>query len=145
MGDRRYAPEEVTAIVASAVRRQRERGDISHDELLEVAAELGIPRQDIDEAARHLATERDMERARALWRDRQKRGFYGHLASYAIVNFFLWQVDVLTAGSTWFYWPLLGWGMGLAFHAYSVFFPDPHEVEKGAQKLLEEEQCRLAG
>lgn len=144
-GERRYSPEEVTAIVSSALKRQHERGDVSHAELLETAAELGIPRQDIEEAARHLATERDMCRARERWKAKQRRSFQAHAISFLIVNIFLYQVDVWTSGGTWFHWFLLGWGMGLPFHAYAVFFPDPEKMEEGARKLLQDEQCRAAG
>lgn len=50
------------------------------------------------------------------------RGFYIHLTVYVIVNLFLFLLDVLTSpGSLWFYWVLLGWGIGLAVHAAYVF------------------------
>ena len=65
--EKRYTPEEVTAVVAGALRRHHDRDAISHEELLETAAELGIPRHEVEEAARHLATERDMEEARRKW------------------------------------------------------------------------------
>lgn len=46
-----------------------------------------------------------------------KRGFLSHLASYVIVNVFLISINLLTSpGSLWFYWVILGWGIGLAFH-----------------------------
>ncbi len=49
------------------------------------------------------------------------RGFYTNLAAYVIVNLGLFILDMLTGGGTWFFWPLLGWGIGLAAHAYRVF------------------------
>lgn len=34
----------------------------------------------------------------------------------------LFAINALTAfGSWWFYWPLIGWGIGLTAHAVSVF------------------------
>jgi len=141
MGNERYySPEEVTAIVANALRRHRDRDAISHDVLLETAAELGIPRHEVEEAARHLASEHDMELARKKWLTRQRREFHNHLVSYVIVNGFLMALDFALSGGVWFYWCLGSWGIGLAFHAYSTFFPDPEEVEKGARKLLARER-----
>ncbi len=140
--DKHYTPEEVTAIVANALRRHRDREAISYDELLETGSELGIPRRELEEAARHLSSERDMELARKTWLARQRRDFRHHLASFVIVNAFLMLIDFTTSGGHWFYFPLLGWGMGLAFHAYSAFFPDPEEIEKGARKILAKERAR---
>ena len=58
----------------------------------------------------------------ALKQARELRGFYTHLAVYILVNAFLVVIDMLTSpGEFWFYWPMLGWGIGLAAHALSVF------------------------
>jgi len=52
----------------------------------------------------------------------EEKGFYSHLASYVLVNLFLFFVDLFTSpGHWWFYWPLLGWGIGLASHGVNVF------------------------
>lgn len=46
------------------------------------------------------------------------RGFYVHLLVFIVVNAFLFALNLITsAGQWWFYWPLLGWGVGLALHA----------------------------
>lgn len=141
--ERTYSPDEVTAIVSSALRRHREREAISLDELREIGAELGIPPQDLAEAARHLATERDMEQARKKWLARQRMDLRQHVVSYIIVNGFLFFVNLVSSPHHWwFYWSLLGWGMGLAFHVHSTLYPDPREVDKGARKILAKERTR---
>jgi hypothetical protein len=68
-----------------------------------------------------MADSPDYQRARA--RVRALRGFYVHLTVYLLVNLGLFLLDLLTppAGLIWFYWPLLGWGIGLAVHAVIVF------------------------
>ena len=46
-----------------------------------------------------------------------KRDFLSHLAAYVIVNVFLVFINLLTSPENlWFYWVILGWGIGLAFH-----------------------------
>ncbi len=50
------------------------------------------------------------------------KSFYIHLFIYIIVNIGLFLLNVLTSiKSLWFYWPLLGWGIGVLAHAFSVF------------------------
>jgi len=52
------------------------------------------------------------------------RSFFTHLFTYIVVNLGLFLINYFTRGDTgtwWFYWPLLGWGIGVASHAFSVF------------------------
>jgi len=143
--ERSYTPDEVTAIVSSALRRHRERETISHDELREIGAELGIPPQDLAEAVGHLGTERDMEQARTVWVRRQRIDLRQHVVAFVIVNTFLYLVNMFTdPHHLWFYWSVLGWGVGLAFHVHSALFPDPRQVEKGARKILAKARRRTA-
>lgn len=59
---------------------------------------------------------------RAKERVEEIRGFYVHLFVYIIVNFGLFMINIITApGAFWFYWPLIGWGIGLFIHGFSVF------------------------
>jgi hypothetical protein len=49
------------------------------------------------------------------------KGFYTHLAVYLVVNLGLFLIDLASDGGWWFFWPLIGWGVGLAIHAFVVF------------------------
>lgn len=50
------------------------------------------------------------------------KGFYWHLVMYLLVNAVLVVINLLTSPVyLWFIWPLIGWGVGLIFHAFSVF------------------------
>ena len=49
------------------------------------------------------------------------KGFYWNLLSYCLVIPFLIFVNLMTSpGYHWFWWPMLGWGIGMVFHAYGV-------------------------
>ncbi len=59
---------------------------------------------------------------KAKKRVKAKKAFFQHLMSYAIINLFLLVLNMLTSpGYLWFVFPLLGWGVGLAFHYVDVF------------------------
>ena len=50
------------------------------------------------------------------------KGFYVHISVFVIVNLGLFLINMMASPShLWFFWPLMGWGVGLAFHALSVF------------------------
>jgi hypothetical protein len=48
--------------------------------------------------------------------------FFSNFASWLIISTFLFILNVLTdTREWWFIYPFLGWGLGVAFHALSVF------------------------
>ncbi len=49
------------------------------------------------------------------------KGFYIHASVFVLVNIGLFVINLLTGGGWWFYWPLIGWGIGLGAHALGVF------------------------
>lgn len=66
----------------------------------------------------------DERRESARRRVEALKGFYYHLIVYLAVNIGLLAVNLITsADKLWFYWPLLGWGIGLVIHALQVFRP----------------------
>lgn len=61
-------------------------------------------------------------RKKALTRARAKLGFAWHAAVYALTNLALFAIArSYTPDSSWFVWPLAGWGAALGFHAFAVF------------------------
>jgi hypothetical protein len=61
-------------------------------------------------------------RQEAIFRDPEVRGFFVHAFVYLAVNALLIVVNLLAMPNQyWFYWPLIGWGLGLAAHGYVVF------------------------
>lgn len=68
-----------------------------------------------------------------------KYGFYVHISVFLAVNLLLVIINLsnLSEG-VWFVYPLMGWGIGLFFHALSVFV----FAGKGAmikEKMIEKE------
>jgi Flp pilus assembly protein TadB len=61
------------------------------------------------------APERAARRAGAL------SGVLWHLATFLIINAFLWFIDSLQLGIEWAYWVSLTWGIAVAFHVAWYF------------------------
>jgi len=59
---------------------------------------------------------------RAKARVEELKGFYIHLFMYILINCGLLAINLfLSRNHWWFYWPLLGWGIGIAAHGLAVF------------------------
>jgi hypothetical protein len=68
----------------------------------------------------------DTQRELAIKRLREKRAFKASVASYVVVNAFLIGVWALSgAGYFWPIWVILGWGIGLAGHAWATYGRKP--------------------
>ena len=65
-----------------------------------------------------------------------------HVATFVIVNGFLWFIDLTQGGVEWAYWVTIGWGIGLAFHIAFYFIGDEKEDNPRYQRYLEEERER---
>ena len=66
--------------------------------------------------------EQEIKYQRAKKRVKALKGFYVHLGVYVTVNLFLFLLNIIASpDSLWFHWPLLGWGIAIVLHAFSVF------------------------
>ncbi|MCK8479524.1 histidine kinase [Psychroserpens algicola] len=85
---------------------------------------------------------------RARKRVEDMKEFYYSLISYCLVIPFLFFIWYRYTPNTiqWFWFPMFGWGMGLAFHAYKVYVNDgvlgKNWEQRKIEKFMREEEDR---
>jgi len=82
-----------------------------------------------------------------LWQMAKKRaGFKWSLASYIFVNAFLIGIWYFTSANLehfWPIWPMLGWGLGLAFQYFSAYHGNQmFSAEEEYEKLKKQQSQR---
>jgi hypothetical protein len=81
-------------------------------------------------------------RLKAEKRVKEKMGLATHVGVYLIINIFLVIIWSLTgAGYPWFLWVIVGWGVGLALHAFGYFVGLKGETRK--EHMVAKEMDRL--
>lgn len=73
-----------------------------------------------DMPERDAAYQQARERAEAL------QGLYIHILIYIVVNACLFAINWVSTGGDggwWFYWAMIGWGVGLLIHILTIVFP----------------------
>ena len=68
-------------------------------------------------------------RERAIKKLKDRKDFHMHLLIFVLVNSFLISIWAITTpgGFFWPMFPILGWGIGLAFNIWDVYSPRPSE------------------
>lgn len=121
-GAQKYTRDEVDRIIRRALRSKRDEM-ISHDELLETASDFGLDSRTMHKAIEEEDKNFEFMKAWKVKMIRRKASFHRHLWSFIIVLGGLILINIMTPGPWWFQWPLLGWGIGLAFHFRAAYFP----------------------
>jgi len=85
----------------------------------------------------------DEKYKKAKERVKEIKDFYGHLLVYVVVNIGIFLINyIVSPGTYWFYWVLIGWGIGLAVHWIQVFgigkFLDKQWEEKKVKEIMKE-------
>jgi hypothetical protein len=76
---------------------------------------------------------------RAKKRVGELKGFYANLITYCIVIPTLVFINLKTTSFQWFWFPMLGWGLGLSFHAFAVFGYGKSWEERKVQEIMNKE------
>jgi hypothetical protein len=76
------------------------------------------------------------------------KGFYGNLTAYIVVNIGLLIINLLTSPNhLWFYWPMIGWGIGVAIHGMKVYnylpFLGKDWEERKMKEFMDKENERM--
>jgi hypothetical protein len=87
-----------------------------------------------------ITSEGDLRRM-AVERIHKRSDFKAHLLAYVLVNAFLVAIWAVTgAGFFWPVFPILGWGIGVAFNAWDVYrrpFPTESQIQHEIDELRE--------
>jgi hypothetical protein len=85
-----------------------------------------------------------------LWEIAQRRAsFKKHLATYIVMNLFFWAIWFFTSdvdhdlhnNFPWPVFPMLGWGIGLAFHYIAAYVSHKsNDIENEYQKLINKQK-----
>lgn len=124
---------DVEQILKIAVRKS----GISDDEALRqrmMAAghELGLSEAQIAAAEEEYRVQKAEKEELAEYKAEVRKEFMEHLWSYLIVNAGLVGFNLFTKGGIgWAIWPLMGWGIGIAFHAVYTFATQTESFQSG--------------
>lgn len=134
--NQRYNEDEVSRIIRTALMDGDADGTISHEELIDIAMKSGVHPEKLEQVLRDQESSRELDDAKDLWMKRHRQDFHNHLRSFVIVNGVLIMMNLMTSRYPWVLWPIMGWGIGLLFHASDTYFVSQDRIEKGARKIL---------
>lgn len=75
---------------------------------------------------------------KARQRVQELTGFWVHFTVFALVMALLFVINATSDASTdwWVQWPLMGWGIGIAAHAWGVFAHMPDLIARWQHRKL---------
>lgn len=144
--------------VEEILRRALERGGgnvegLTHAELAEVATEVGLSPDELEEAAKSVLASRSERRARdeasrvlAVRKRQRRRGFAQHVATFGVVAAGLAVLDHFTGtpGVGWALFPIVGWGIGVGLHGVGLAFKDDEKEIRQIVRQLRKQREREA-
>lgn len=129
--ERLESNEDIDEILMLALRRQDGSDGDLRTRLAAAAQELGISDQDLCDAETEYLTSKAETREFLEFKNRQRRELKEHVFAYVTVNAMLVAINWFTSGGvTWAVWPILGWGVGLAFHAWAALNSDSDSFQE---------------
>ncbi len=122
--DHLQSDDDIEHILRIAVSKAGVGDDLTlRSRLMATASELGLTDEQVRLAEKEWKKRKQDEMEMAEFTEQQRASFWSHYASYVIVNLGLVSFDFWGDGRLgWAFWPVLGWGIGLAFHAVGTFF-----------------------
>lgn len=117
-----YRQEDAYQILQLAIARQTQSDELTRLQLLEIADEIGISRDDLMLAEQEWLSRKGQDQERSAYNQYRRHRWQRHAMRYLIVNAFLallaWST---TGGLSWSIYILFGWGMLLALDAWNAY------------------------
>ena len=135
MGQKQYSQEDVQQILHVAIARQtHDQDDLSRFQLMEIADEMGISAQELDEAERTWLQRKDQLGLEAQFDQYRQQRLKQSGTKYLIVNGFLVVLDLMAGGGLGFsLYVIVGWGLGIAMQSRQTYGLKGEEYERRFQ------------
>ena len=130
-----YSQEAVQEILYLAITRKSDQGELSREQLWEIAAELNIDNDSLVAAEQDWLNHQSLARKHQEFNRYRQEQFRQKVIRYLIVNGFLVVIDLLAAGTlTWSRFILLIWGLVLALDAWKTWQTQGESYEQAFQR-----------
>ena len=132
---RSYQQEDIQQILNLAIARQDNVEEFSHEQLVEIANELGISTASLLEAERDWLLQKGEQQKRNdfnLYRQSKLKRRFG---KYLIINSFLVGLNFLSNGQlSWSLYILLFWSLSLGLNTWNTYQLQGEEYEQAFKK-----------
>ncbi len=116
-----YDQEDVQQILQLAIARQDYQGELSREQLWEIAAELNIPSESLQAAEQDWLNKKLVEKQREAFNNHRKQQLKQKIVRSVIFNAFFVCLNVLIVGHlSWSLYILLFWGLWLALNVWQT-------------------------
>lgn len=88
----------------------------------------------------NISSDQNQAYEKAARRVKELKEFYGSLVSYCVVMPILVFINFRTSSYQWFWFPLLGWGMGIAIQGLKTFAIGKNWEEKKINEIMKKSQ-----
>lgn len=130
-----YSQEAVQEILYLAITRKSDQGELSREQLWEIAAELNIDGDCLQAAERDWLNHQLLERKRQEFNIYRRERFRQKLIRYLIVGAFLVFLDLMAAGVlTWSRFVLLILGLVISLDAWKTWQTKGEAYEQAFQR-----------
>jgi 2TM domain len=138
-----YQQEEAQQILQLAFARQTEQGELSREQLLEIATELGISPECLQAAEQQWREQQLMQQQHQAFDTYRRQQLYHKLGKYAIINGFLISFDWLTGGGvSWSLYLLLVSGLWASLSAWKVYHLQGEAYDQAFQSWERKRQLK---
>lgn len=139
-----YRPEDIHHILERAIVRHTHQEDtISRQQLLDIAAELGISTHELQVAEEEWIQSQQTATAEREFQTYQQARFQSHFVKYSIVNSFLIGLNFLTAHYlSWSLYVCLGWGIAVALQGWNAYQKEGEAYQRGFEKWRQKKQFK---
>lgn len=131
---RSYHQEDIQQILQIAIARQADDTEFSHEQLLEIAAELEISSECLQAAECEWLAQQSNNQKRQEFNRYRRRKLQKRFGNYAIVNSFFLLLNLIGAGEiSWSLYILLFSGLDLSLNSWNTYQSQGEDYERAFQ------------
>ena len=140
---RSYSQEDIQQILSIAIARQADDSEFSYQQLLEIAEELEITPESLQQSEIDWRSQNTIVRQKQTFDVYRRNRLKKKVGNYAIANSFLVLLDLLNSGGL--YWSLyivLIWGLKVGLDSWNTYYSNSEEYERAFQKWTGRNQLK---
>ena len=132
---RSYSQEDIQQILSIAIARQSDDSEFSYEQLLEIASELEITPESLQQSEIDWRSQNTIVRQKQTFDLYRRHRLQKKFGNYAIANSFLVAIDFLNgSGLSFSLYVLLIWGLKVGLDSWNTYYSNGEEYERAFQK-----------